>query len=129
RGTTRGPLSASRWPAGVRRKREGTHDPLDLRQARAAALEAAEVKVPVPANFFLDATAAHFHGDTARGYAAGDYEVIAVLSCHFSYDRLRSIPNRWRSSPAGGPQGRGASPGCRIGPRVRFGRRTRSPRA
>src|SRR2546425_12681262 len=146
-------LDLAEGPAAGLRIRGGPHVPLDLPDARAAALEAPEVQVPVPANFFLDETAAHFHGDTTRGYAVGDYEVIAVLSCHFSSDlalerqrgnlaksfafpaasfsflRTRSIPNRWRSSPAGGPQGRGASPGRRIGRHVRFGRRTRSPRS
>src|SRR2546425_6377066 len=122
-------LDLAEGPAAGLRIRGGPHVPLDLPDARAAALEAPEVQVPVPANFFLDETAAHFHGDTTRGYAVGDYEVIAVLSCHLSYDRTRSIPNRWRSSPVGGPRGRGASPACRIGPRVRFVRRTRSPQS
>src|SRR5207245_9734350 len=112
-----------------------------------------EVHVRVPSKFLLDETTAHSHGDTTRRYAVGDYEVIAVLSCllssdlalerqrgnlaksfafpaaSFSFLRMRSIPNRWRSSLAGRPQGRGASPGCRIGPRVRFVRRSRSPRS
>src|SRR2546425_7271826 len=146
-------LDLAEGPAAGLRVRGGPHVPLDLLDARAAALEAPEVQVPVPANLFLDETAAYFHGDTTRGYAGRGYEVIAVLGCLLSYDlalarrrgnlaksfefqaasfnfpRTRSTPNRWRSSPAGGPPGRGASPGCRIGPRVRFGRRTRSPRS
>src|SRR2546422_8733548 len=108
-----------RGSGGGPRIRGGPHVPFDLLDARAAALEAPEVQVPVPANFFFDETAAHFHGDTTRGYAVGGYEVIAVLSCllssdlalerqrgnlaksfafpaaSFSFLRMRSIPNRW----------------------------------
>src|SRR5256712_1833668 len=74
-------LDLPEGPASGLRVYGGPHVALDLLDAGAAALEAPEVQVPIPANLLLDVTAAYLHLRTSSGGGVGEHEVIAVLSC------------------------------------------------
>src|SRR2546425_2702799 len=58
-------LDLPEGPASGLRIGRGPHVALDLLDAGAAALEAPEVQVPIPANLLLDVTAAHLHRRTS----------------------------------------------------------------
>src|SRR3989454_2103943 len=120
-------LDLPEGPASGLRVRGGPHVALDLLDAGAAALEAPEVQVPIPADFLLDVTAAHLHRRTTEGNDIGEHEVIAVLSCFRAYDSPVCRVFRMDSTRSSGGGGGLATRRCAGCARERSSGRFRAP--